>query len=163
MTHDPPFSRLDLVSCCNVLICLGPVLQRKVLSTIHYALKSTGFLVLGSSESIGTLSESFHQVEKTHEIYRMRAEASTPALPLSEDRQTAGRVELRERIAEERAGLDLQREVDRLVLAEHAPRAPVTAWLAAAISRLTSPVPPPNCHTTPLRCTSYLVYGRSCT
>ena len=121
MTQDPPFSRLDLISCCNVLIYLGPVLQRKVLSTMHYALKSTGFLVLGPSESIGTLSDSFHQMEKTHKIYCMRAEASTPAPPRSEDRQAAGRVELREKIAEERAGLDVQREADRLVLAEHAP------------------------------------------
>ena len=79
VTKDPPFSRLDLVSCCNVLIYLGPVLQRKLLSTMHYALKSTGFLVLGPSESIGTLSDSFLQVEKTHKIYCMRAEASTPA------------------------------------------------------------------------------------
>ena len=69
VAQDPPFSRLDLISCCNVLIYLGAVLQRKVLSILHYALKPTGFLVLGPSESIGTLSESFHQVEKTHKIY----------------------------------------------------------------------------------------------
>ena len=57
VAQDPPFSRLDLISCCNVLIYLGAVLQRKVLSILHYALKPTGFLVLGPSESIGTLSE----------------------------------------------------------------------------------------------------------
>ena len=51
VAQDPPFSRLDLVSCCNVLIYLGAVLQRKVLSIMHYALKPTGFLVLGPSES----------------------------------------------------------------------------------------------------------------
>ena len=69
VAQDPPFSKLDLISCCNVLIYLGAVLQRKVLSILHYALKPAGFLVLGPSESIGTLSESFHQVEKTHKIY----------------------------------------------------------------------------------------------
>ena len=63
VAQDPPFSKLDLISCCNVLIYLGDVLQRKVWSILHYALKPTGFLVLGPSESIGTLSESFHQVE----------------------------------------------------------------------------------------------------
>src|SRR5450759_4558999 len=62
LAQDPPFSKLDLISCCNVLIYLGAVLQRKVLSILHYALKPTGFLVLGPSESIGTLSESFHQL-----------------------------------------------------------------------------------------------------
>ena len=81
LAQDPPFSKLDLISCCNVLIYLGDVLQRKVWSILHYALKPTGFLVLGPSESVGTLSESFHQVEKTHKIYCMRPAASTPALP----------------------------------------------------------------------------------
>ena len=45
VAQDPPFSKLDLISCCNVLIYLGAVLQRKVLSILHYALKPTGFLV----------------------------------------------------------------------------------------------------------------------
>ena len=81
VAQDPPFSKLDLISCCNVLIYLGAVLQRKVLSILHYALKPTGFLVLGPSESIGTLSESFHQVEKTHKIYCLRPAAGTPAPP----------------------------------------------------------------------------------
>jgi two-component system CheB/CheR fusion protein len=57
LARDPPFSKLDLISCCNVLIYLGAVLQRKVLSTLRYALKPAGFLVLGPSESIGTLSD----------------------------------------------------------------------------------------------------------
>ena len=121
VAQDPPFSKLDLISCCNVLIYLGAVLQRKVLSILHYALKPTGFLVLGPSESIGTLSESFHQVEKTHKIYCLRPAASTPAPPLSEGRRAEGRVDLRERIAEGRAGPDVLREADRLVLAEHGP------------------------------------------
>ena len=69
VAQDPPFSRLDLISCCNVLIYLGAVLQRKVLSILQYALKPAGFLILGPSESIGTLSDSFHQVDKTHKIY----------------------------------------------------------------------------------------------
>ena len=121
VTQDPPFSKLDLISCCNVLIYLGAVLQRKVLSILHYALKPTGFLVLGPSESIGTLSESFQQVEKTHTIYRVLPAAGKPAPPISEDRRAESGVDLRERIAEGRAGPDVQREADRLVLAEHAP------------------------------------------
>jgi two-component system CheB/CheR fusion protein len=121
VAQDPPFSRLDLISFCNVLIYLGAVLQRKVLSILHYALKPTGFLVLGPSESIGTLSESFHQVEKTHKIYCMRLAASTPAPLLKEGRRAEGRVDPRERVAEGRAGLDVQREADRLVVAEYAP------------------------------------------
>ncbi len=118
---DPPFSKLDLISCCNVLIYLGAVLQHKVLSTLHYALKPTGFLVLGPSESIGALSESFHQMEKTHKIYGRQPDAGAPALPLSEGRSAEGRADVRDRIAEGRSGLDVQKEADRLVLAEHGP------------------------------------------
>ncbi len=121
VAHDPPFSRLDLISCCNVLIYLGAPLQRKVLSILHYALKPAGFLVLGRSESIGSLSDSFHQVEKTHKIYSTRPGASTPAAPRSEGRHAEGPMDLQESIAEGRAGLQLQREADRLVLAEHGP------------------------------------------
>ncbi len=121
VTEDPPFSKLDLISCCNVLIYLGPVLQRKVLSILRYALKPTGFLVLGPSESIGTLSEAFHQVEKTHRIYCMRPAADTPAPRLTAGRRAEGRLDLRPRAAEGRQEPDLVREADRLVLAEHGP------------------------------------------
>ncbi len=120
LAQDPPFSKLDLITCCNVLIYFGAILQRKVLSVLHYALKPTGFLVLGPSEGITTLSESFHQVEKTHKIYCIRPAASTPAPPVSEGRRTEGRVD-RVKIADGRAGLDVHREADRLVLAEHGP------------------------------------------
>jgi two-component system CheB/CheR fusion protein len=121
VAQDPPFSRLDLISCCNVLIYLGAGLQRKVLSILHHSLKPTGFLVLGPSESIGTLSESFHQVDKTHKIYCLQPVASMPPPRLSEDRRAEGRMDLRQRIAEAGAGLDVLREADRLVLAEHGP------------------------------------------
>jgi two-component system CheB/CheR fusion protein len=121
LAKDPPFSKLDLVSCCNVLIYLGDVLQRKVWSTLHYALKPSGFLILGPSESIGTLSDSFHQVENAHQIYQMRPTASTAALPRSESPQVEGRVGPRERAAQTRTGPEVLREADRLVLAEHGP------------------------------------------
>jgi two-component system CheB/CheR fusion protein len=121
VAQDPPFSRLDLISFCNVLIYLGAVLQRKVLSILHYSLKPTGFLVLGPSESISTLSESFHQVEKTHRIYGMRRAADKLVPEVSKGRRAESRVDLRERVAEGRAGLEALREADRLVLAEHGP------------------------------------------
>jgi two-component system CheB/CheR fusion protein len=121
VAEDPPFSKLDLVSCCNVLIYLGAALQRKVLSILHYALKPAGFLVVGPSESIGTLSESFQQVEKTHKIYCLRPAADKPAPRMSQGRRAAGRVDLPRRTADGRAGPDVLREADRLVLAEHGP------------------------------------------
>jgi two-component system CheB/CheR fusion protein len=119
VAQDPPFSRLDLISCCNVLIYLGAVLQRKVLSILHYALKPTGFLVLGPSETIGTLSESFEQVEKTQKIYRILPPLERLSPRMNKDRRTESRVELRPRIDEGRT--DVLKEADRLVLAEYAP------------------------------------------
>ncbi len=121
VAEDPPFSKLDLISCCNVLIYLGAVLQRKVLSILHYALKPAGFLVVGPSESIGTLSEAFHQVEKTHKIYCLRTAADKPAPRLSREHRAEGLVDLPPRTADGRAGLDVLKEADRLVLAEHGP------------------------------------------
>ncbi len=121
LAEDPPFSKLDLISCCNVLIYLGPVLQRKVLSVLHYALKPAGFLVVGPSESIGTLCESFHQVGKTHKIYGLRPATGDPEPRLSEGRLAEGRALLPRKSAEGRDGLDVLREADRLVLAEHGP------------------------------------------
>src|SRR3569832_1479559 len=50
---DPPFSRMDLIACRNMLIYLEPVLQQKMLPILHYALQAHGFLWLGSSETIG--------------------------------------------------------------------------------------------------------------
>jgi len=121
VAQDPPFSKLDLISCCNVLIYLGPVLQRKVLSIVQFALKPAGFLLLGPSESAGALPESFHLLEKTHKIYCMTPSEGEVASRLSQGRRAEGRMVLHERIAEGRAGPDVQKEADRLVLAEHGP------------------------------------------
>lgn len=66
---DPPFSRIDLVSCRNLLIYLEPALQEKVLVSFHYALKDDGCLVLGVSESIGRSSDLFSVSDKKLKIY----------------------------------------------------------------------------------------------
>ena len=83
LTSDPPFSRMDVISCRNLLIYLEPSLQKKALPTFHYALKPEGFLVLGTSESIGEFSDLFDAVDKKHKIFRKRASATPPLhLPL---------------------------------------------------------------------------------
>ena len=67
---DAPFSRLDLISCRNLLIYLGPEAQRKILSLFHFALHKDGVLFLGSSETVGSASDHFEPVSKKHRIYR---------------------------------------------------------------------------------------------
>lgn len=66
---DPPFSRIDLISCRNLMIYLGTVLQKKVLHTFHYALRPNGFLMLGTSETIGSHAELFSLLDKKCRIY----------------------------------------------------------------------------------------------
>ncbi len=67
---DPPFSRLDLVSCRNLLIYLQPEAQARVLSAFHFALREGGILVLGSSETVGTSDRRFELISKTGRIFR---------------------------------------------------------------------------------------------
>ena len=67
---DAPFSRLDLISCRNLLIYLGPEAQRKILSLFHFALREGGVLFLGSSETVGGVSDCFEPISKKHRIYR---------------------------------------------------------------------------------------------
>ena len=69
LISDPPFSRMDLISCRNLLIYLEPSLQKKALRTFHYALKPEGCLFLGASESIGGFTDLFEPVDKKHKIY----------------------------------------------------------------------------------------------
>jgi PAS domain S-box-containing protein len=69
LAQDPPFSRLDLIACRNVLIYMGPALQKRVLSIFQYALKPGGFLFLGNSESINDFSDSFAAEDRNHRIF----------------------------------------------------------------------------------------------
>jgi two-component system CheB/CheR fusion protein len=72
LIKDPPFSMLDMVSCRNLLIYLGPVLQKKVLSTLHYSLKKDGILFLGNSETIGELTDLFSVLDRKWRIYKSK-------------------------------------------------------------------------------------------
>lgn len=88
LLRDPPFSRLDLVSCRNLLIYLRRDLQETVLELFHYALEEEGFLFLGESESVEAAKALFRAVDKEHRIYARNRKARDfaarlPDLPLS--------------------------------------------------------------------------------
>jgi two-component system, chemotaxis family, CheB/CheR fusion protein len=72
LVKDPPFSNLDLVSCRNLLIYLGPVLQRRVIPTLHYSLKPSGYLMLGEAESLGGFGDHFALLDKKDKLYQKR-------------------------------------------------------------------------------------------
>jgi two-component system CheB/CheR fusion protein len=124
LIKDPPFSRIDLISCRNVLIYLAPVLQKRVIPIFHYALKPAGYLVLGSSEAIGAFPELFSLEDKKAKIYKRRA-ATTRAkveFPGQESADARSRSAMQTKDWNE---ADLLREADRIVLAKYGPAAVV--------------------------------------
>lgn len=124
VTRDPPFSRIDLVSCRNLLIYLNPELQKRVMPVFHYALNPNGLLMLGVSEAIGAFSELFRPLnDKKIKIYlkknvpnRAFLELQNTSVPrLAHDPSKGGK---------ELAVLDVasvQHEADRVTLSRYAP------------------------------------------
>ena len=81
--RDPPFSRMDLVSCRNLLIYFGGDVQSQVIPTFHYALRPDGYLFLGSAENVSQFDDLFLPLEKKHRIFRRRSDVTAPLrLPL---------------------------------------------------------------------------------
>ncbi len=134
LMSDPPFSRMDLVSCRNLMIYLESGLQKKLIPTFHYALKPEGFLFLGKSESIGGFTDLFEPADRKHKIYSRKA-APTPPFYLAvrkglAERRSPGLTPLGgPRPAERgqagpegfRSELNSQREADRITVNKFAP------------------------------------------
>ena len=78
LTRDPPFTRINLLSCRNVLIYLEPEIQRRILAMFHFGLRVDGTLVLGPSETIGSLSKEFSTVDQHWRIYRKLRDVRLP-------------------------------------------------------------------------------------
>lgn len=126
VTKDLPFSRLDLISCRNLLIYLGDGLQKRLMPIFHYALNPQGYLMLGTSESIGSQVDLFRLVDRRFRIYSRKSSATrrvsfdfaveptpveltsktSPVIPMPDDPKDS---------------VDIMREADRVVLGRHAP------------------------------------------
>jgi len=122
LARDPPFSRMDLVSCRNVLIYLEPALQKRVMATFHYALSPAGVLLLGKSETVGASSELFTLVDKEHKVYGKRAQATPPLLSLAPAAsEKAAVAPPAPAMARAQRRSDVEREAERLLLGRSAP------------------------------------------
>jgi two-component system, chemotaxis family, CheB/CheR fusion protein len=127
--NDPPFSRMDLVSCRNVMIYLSQSLQKRVIPIFHYALNPTGFLMLGSTEGLlGAGSELFEMTDKKQKIFRKRLVSSPVAFGFSVEKQeqgSSGSQAIGPPKSQEtiKIPMELQREADRLLLARYVPPA----------------------------------------
>ena len=81
--RDPPFSRVDFISCCNLFIYLDNIAQKKALTTFHYALNENGYLMLGKSETIGASGQLFRQIHNKFKIYSSRKNTDSTTQMLS--------------------------------------------------------------------------------
>ena len=122
---DPPFSRLDLVACRNMLIYLEPVLQQRLIPLLHYALRQGGFLWLGGSETIGSYRELFDLQDAKHKIYLRKSTTRTPTLnvPVQPSRWTGAPsiAPVVQAAAPRDFGTDAHKEAERLLLTRYAP------------------------------------------
>jgi two-component system CheB/CheR fusion protein len=120
--RDPPFSRIDLVSCRNLLIYLGVDVQNQVIPTFHYALRMDGYLFLGSAENVSQFEDLFIPVEKKHRIFRRRSDATASVrLPVMLNALKSGHIaDLMPRRAP-LGGLMLRQMVDEHVLERFSP------------------------------------------
>ena len=131
LLQDPPFSRIDVISCRNVLIYLGPVLQKRIMPIFHYALRPRGFLMLGGAEGvIGTASDLFELMDRKHKIYCRKSTASGLHFDFAASRYSfeAGNIASGKETQQREGGvhlMDLHKEADRLLLTKYSPVAVV--------------------------------------
>ncbi|MBX5480568.1 MAG: PAS domain S-box protein [Myxococcaceae bacterium] len=120
-TSNPPFAKLDLISCRNVLSYFGQALQRRVLPLFHFALKPGGFLWLGGCETPGTSSKLFALVDQQHKLYS-KLPIEGPAISLATRRFATGTMALPRSFApDSHRDLEFQRNADQLVLSRYGP------------------------------------------
>jgi len=120
VTSNPPFAKLDLISCRNVLIYFGPGLQKRIVPIFHYALNPSGFLWLGRAETPGASSSLFSLVDKQHKIYSKIASArSHLQLPGG---FRSDKLELSPNVVREgRSEHEFQKSADQMVLFRYGP------------------------------------------
>lgn len=123
LSSDPAFSSLDLISCRNVLIYLGGPLQTRLIPLFHYSLKSSGFLLLGSSESIGKHSELFTAIDIKYKVYTKKQTASRPIFSFGTGgSQPIALVNHPKQMNENQSdSFELQKKTDELILNHYAP------------------------------------------
>ncbi|MDD4335445.1 MAG: chemotaxis protein CheB, partial [Desulfotomaculaceae bacterium] len=125
MANDPPFSRLDLISCRNAIIYFGRAMQKKIFPTFHYALNQKGFLFLGSSESVGAFSNLFNLEDKKHKIYSKKAVHTPIITELAAADYAAATVECHEKTSKISHAVEpkfkVLEEANRIILNQYTP------------------------------------------
>ena len=121
LIKDPPFSKMDLISCRNLMIYFGPILQKKALPILHYALKPKGYLMLGRSESIGEFANLFSLVDKNSRIYSKKTSLTISHLD-GERGPVREKADVKEKVEGHAAGgTEIQKEADSIILNRYSP------------------------------------------
>ena len=117
---DPPFGKMDFISCRNVLIYMEPYLQKKALTTFHYALNPKGFLLLGKSETSGGVPDLFSAVTKTDKLF-IRKDVPGRFIQVASQRseQVLNRTQDNSKIEISRT--DFQKTADDILLSKYTP------------------------------------------
>jgi chemotaxis methyl-accepting protein methylase/signal transduction histidine kinase/chemotaxis response regulator CheB len=122
LARDAPFSKLDLVSCRNVLIYFGQVLQKRVIPMFHYSLNQGGFLLLGRTENISGFAQLFSPLGKSSKVFaRTSATSALRFAPRSEVHVVPSKVIQRGRIEYPRRSGDLAHHLDQVLAARYSP------------------------------------------
>jgi two-component system CheB/CheR fusion protein len=141
INKDPPFSKMDLISCRNLLIYMGVELQKRLLPLFRYALNPDGILLLGSSETIGDTTDLFSLLDKKWRIFRARRTEAVPLAPselrFNEKTASEARVQQAPEIKKTR-DLNVSEITEKLLLAHYAP------WLTGKAPSSTSTARPAN-------------------
>ena len=117
---DPPFGKMDFVSCRNVLIYMEPYLQKKALTTFHYALNPTGFLLLGKSETVTGVPDLFAAADKSEKLYT-RKDAPARFMPIASLQTESTASHRNAHPVTEPMRTDFQKTADDLILSKYTP------------------------------------------
>jgi two-component system CheB/CheR fusion protein len=117
---DPPFGKIDFVSCRNVLIYMEPYLQKKALTTFHYALNPKGFLLLGKSETSSSVPELFAAAGKSDKLF-IRKDVPGRFMPVTSQRSEQNWSGLNANAKSENKHTDFQKTADDIMLRKYTP------------------------------------------
>ena len=122
VVRDPPFARIDLISCRNLLICSDRQIQQQIIPTFHYSLQPNGYLLLGASEDVSEVGSLFKAIERQHGIFQRRTgPAVAPRLAFSSWPLQAANLPSFMHRPGEAVGATLHAAIERQVLTRHAP------------------------------------------
>jgi len=124
VTSDPPFSRMQLISCRNLLIYLQPEVQKRILSVLHFSLKPHAFLFMGRADSVSNVSDLYTPIDRRYKIFIKEFSQSAVEMHFNPRvfpvQRAAGPI-LQSRLPAVSGGLEAQRQADKLLLSRYAP------------------------------------------